>query len=298
MKISYLLFVVLLFAFACQSEQKQYRANISRLEKSLETELNRETAEELLTRYVQYTATYPKDTSQIMVYASSRAKLLSRLGQQREAAQALLAALATSPTAEQALQLAQLLEEKLNAHQAARTIYQVANEKFPGDARIQKKLNPDWAPMDDRMNNLRRDVFDEEAGRLDERAASDFLFSVEAYAALRPKDQKTPGLLFEAADVAGAMRNYELALGMYERVTIAYPDYDRAAEALFMQAFTLDSELKKYDEAKVFYEEFLAKYPEHELAASARFSLQNLGKSEEEIIQEFLRKQEQAESLQ
>lgn len=298
MKIKYLLFVVLLFTFACQSEQKQYRAEISRLEKSLETELNREQAQELLAKYAQYTSTYPDDAEQIATYAGNEAKLLTRLGQPREAATALLVALEKFPTAENALQLAQLFEEKLNAYQAARTVYQVANEDFPDNEAIQAKLNSDWAPMDDRLNTLRTDVFNEETGRLDDRAAQDFLYSVEAYSALRPKDEATPGLLFEAADVAGAMRNYDLALELYERINVAYPDYEKAAEALFMQAFTLDAELKKYDDAKVYYETFLAKYPEHELAESAKFSLQNLGKSEEEIIQEFLKKQEQEESSQ
>ncbi len=295
MKIKDLLFIALFFVLACQSEQKQYQTEISRLEQSLKTELNEATAEELLTKYAQYAETYPDDAEQIATYAGNRAQLLSRLGRYREAAQVLLAALEEIPTADNAVQLAQLFEEQLNAYQAARTVYQLANADFPENEAIQTKLNADWPPINVRLDTLRMNVFNEDTGRLDERAARDFIFSVATHAALRPDDRHTPDLLFEAADVAGALRDYQRALDIYERINVAYSDYQKAPEALFMRAFTLDAELKRYDEAKVYYQEFLEQYPDHELAPSAKFSLENLGKSEEEIIQGFMEKQDSVE---
>lgn len=292
MTIRHLVFAFFLFTIACQSEQQQYRSEITRLEESLETELNEATAEELLTKYAQYAETYPDDGEQIADYAGNRAQLLSRLGRHREAAHVLLASLEKMPTADNAVQLAQLFEERLNAYQAARTVYQLADTDFPENEAIQAKLNADWAPINARLDTLRMDVFNEDTGRLDERAARDFIFSVATHTALRPSDRQTPDLLFEAADVAGALRDYERALEIYERINTSYADYQKAPEALFMRAFTLDAELKRYDEAKVYYEEFLEQYPDHELAPSAKFSLENLGKSEEEIIQGFMEKQE------
>ncbi|MBK7870422.1 MAG: tetratricopeptide repeat protein [Saprospiraceae bacterium] len=93
--------------------------------------------------------------------------------------------------------------------------------------------------------------------------------------------------------MAGAIRDYEKALAFLAKINTDYPDYKRAPQALFMRAFTLDAELKRYNEAKVLYQEFLKKYPNDELAESAQFSLKNLGKSEEEIVQGFIEKQKQ-----
>ena len=41
------------------------------------------------------------------------------------------------------------------------------------------------------------------------------------------------------------------------------------------------------EQAKKSYEEFIAAFPNHELAKSANYSLQNLGKSPEDIINSF-----------
>ena len=42
--------------------------------------------------------------------------------------------------------------------------------------------------------------------------------------------------------------------------------------------------MQQYDEAKKLYREFLDKYPGHELAEDAMVSIQNMGKSLEELI--------------
>jgi TolA-binding protein len=44
------------------------------------------------------------------------------------------------------------------------------------------------------------------------------------------------------------------------------------------------------DKAKAVYEEFLRKYPEDEFAGSAQFLLDNLGKSDDELLEALQKK--------
>jgi len=77
------------------------------------------------------------------------------------------------------------------------------------------------------------------------------------------------------------------AIELFDRLMVEYPDYEKVPECLFMKAFIYDNNLQEYDKAKEVYLEFLEKYPDDEFADDARASINNLGKSLEEIIREF-----------
>ncbi len=296
MRISYL-FIIALIIISCRSEQQKQQAAIARMEKSLEKELTADKAEGLLNLYEAYRVAHPEDDAQNATYLYKEAELRSKLGQAEKAADMLLAGLKdyreTAQAQNLALLLASLYEEKLEAYPPARTIYQIGVELFPENDTFKKKLSSNWKPFEKRMQELRKQVFNESTGRVDVGAAQDFILSAEVYAVLLPKDVQTPQLLFQAGDVAGATRDYEQSLALFERINEEYPDFEKGSQVLFMRAFTLDAELRRFEEAKLLYEAFLDKYPNDELAESAKFSLANLGKSEEEIIQGFMKKQEE-----
>ena len=63
--------------------------------------------------------------------------------------------------------------------------------------------------------------------------------------------------------------------------------FAKAPEALFLAAFCEETLNGDAQQAKFFYEEFLKKYPAHGLAKDAQFSIQNLGKTDEELIKMF-----------
>lgn len=56
-------------------------------------------------------------------------------------------------------------------------------------------------------------------------------------------------------------------------------------------AFIYENQLHGAEKAKKLYEEFMKKYPDHELAKDVKFSLDHIGKSDEELIKEFEAKQ-------
>lgn len=119
------------------------------------------------------------------------------------------------------------------------------------------------------------------------------LAKYEEYAAMEGTDIPTVVKNhMTSGDMATRLGQFDRALGYYDAILENFPDNESASKALFMKAYTLDSKLGKLEEAKDAYELFLEKYPNDAFADDAEFSLKNLGKSAEEIIQGFETEQE------
>ena len=130
-------------------------------------------------------------------------------------------------------------------------------------------------------------IFNDSLQQIDLNMASQFVNACEQYAIALPNDEQSPTLLHKGGETARSIRNFDKALALYEKIEKDYPNNPKAPQALFLRAFTLDNDLKRYDEARVLYESFVEKYPEDDFADDTQFLLQNLGKSDEEIIESF-----------
>lgn len=102
-----------------------------------------------------------------------------------------------------------------------------------------------------------------------------------------PEDTRSEEFLYKAAELANSMGKTAVALDYYHSFCEKYPQSKKTPYALFLQAFIYENQLKNMDRAKEIYTAFLTTYPDHELAKDARFSLDNLGKSEEDLIKMF-----------
>ena len=105
-----------------------------------------------------------------------------------------------------------------------------------------------------------------------------------------PDDPKTPEYLFKAGEISSSMQQGKQAIDYFSTVYNKYPGYDKSAYALFLQGFIYESQLNDTAKARTVYEEVIRKYPEHKLAEDAKASIDNLGKSPEELIKEFEKK--------
>lgn len=110
------------------------------------------------------------------------------------------------------------------------------------------------------------------------------------YAGRFPDDPKTPGYIFKAAELANGLEKHEQAITNFELLITKYPEYEKVPQALFLQAFIYDNSINDDAKAKIYYEKFLSKYPDHELAKDAKISIEQLGKTDEELIEEFNKK--------
>lgn len=130
-------------------------------------------------------------------------------------------------------------------------------------------------------------VSDAQTGALDMKASKSFVDLAEQLAQKHPNDTLAALPLYRAAEVVRAMNDPKRAAAIYEQVHQSYPTFSKAAESLFMLAFTYDEDLNDMGKAKETYEKFLKLYPDNSFADDTKMLLENLGKSDEEILKEL-----------
>lgn len=105
-----------------------------------------------------------------------------------------------------------------------------------------------------------------------------------------PDDSLSPDYLFKAAEIATATQQYPQALTYYKTITDKYPQFKLNRESLYLQGYLLDNFLNDDAKAKLIYEQVITKYPTSSYANDAKAAIDNLGKSDEELIKEFKKK--------
>lgn len=108
----------------------------------------------------------------------------------------------------------------------------------------------------------------------------------EAFSKKFPADKYAPEFLFKAADIANGMENYGKSIELFNLIADQYPDFNKAAESLFLCAFIYE-QAGNVVLAEKYYKEVIARYPKSELKAQSEASIKNLGKSPEELVKEF-----------
>jgi outer membrane protein assembly factor BamD (BamD/ComL family) len=112
------------------------------------------------------------------------------------------------------------------------------------------------------------------------------------YASKYGQDTLSPVFLFKAADMSAKINETAQAISLFGKFTEQYPEHPNAAYALFLQGFIYENQIGDPAKARPYYEKFLEQFPDHPLTNDVRFSLENLGKSPEELIREFESRQQ------
>ena len=286
-----LLFAGLITLSSCGGDQN---GRIAQLEAKVEENPSPEDADALIALYRAYIDEHPDDAEQNARYLYRAAGLMYRLNRFNDATMLLKEAIRdyheASQTADNAYFMATIQETKLNNPVLATSIYQAMEQAFPTfekAAEVKAKIPADLPSIQTRIDTLAKGIFDLNSGRVNRRTANNFIESCDLYSLILPEDPASPGLLHKAGEAARATRAFNAALDIYERLYERYPDFEKAPQALFLMAFTLDNDLQRHAEAKALYETFLEKYPNDDFADDTQFLLQNLGKTDEEIIQSF-----------
>lgn len=110
-------------------------------------------------------------------------------------------------------------------------------------------------------------------------------------------DSLAPEMLYKAAQVAVAIEKPTEALVYLDKIIDKYnSNEDLLAEAYVYKAFIYETVFLDFVNARKYYNIFLNDFPNHQMYESIYLNLQTLGKTPEELIQEFLQNQE-AEKL-
>ena len=107
------------------------------------------------------------------------------------------------------------------------------------------------------------------------------------YAEKNKESAEAPDYLYKAADLSLNINESKQSLDLYNRIIYQYPGYKKVPECLFLMGYINENYFQELGRAKELYQSFLDKYPNHDFADDARISIENLGKSPEELIRSF-----------
>jgi TolA-binding protein len=156
-------------------------------------------------------------------------------------------------------------------------------------ARAIRKAKPERAQF---MDQIRKAETKMKASKtFDRETANEMIKAYVDYANIFQGDTISPDYFFRAAGIATAAGNYDQAILLYSTLADRYPAYRYVVEALYQEAMIYDSNLPGQDaKAKVLYEQIIKDYPKNKLAADAQTAIKNLGKSDEDLVKEFEKK--------
>lgn len=140
--------------------------------------------------------------------------------------------------------------------------------------------------MQDDIASAEKKLSNDKAMAPDPQKAAEVIHLYVAYADKYPDDSTSAEYLFRAAEMTNAIHQPAKAIQLLERV-IHFQTYSKTPVALFLQGFISENDLHDIVKAKDYYEKFLKQYPDHKLAKDVRLTVNNLGKSPEELIKEF-----------
>ena len=125
----------------------------------------------------------------------------------------------------------------------------------------------------------------------DKEKVNELLELYSKFADSYPKDSLTPVFLYKAATLSMNTDKSENAIIMLDRIINDYNDFPKLPETFFLKAFIYDNNIKNINKAREAYTVFLQKFPKNDLANDAAISLDNLGKTPEQIVNEFQAKE-------
>lgn len=118
-------------------------------------------------------------------------------------------------------------------------------------------------------------------------AADSLLQLYSAFIKKYPGDSLTRRYIFKAGNLYMTEGNGKSALEMFDNYMTTYPQDPKTPVCLFFKAFIYETIFNNLDKAQETYILFLEKYPRHELANDAKMSLNNLGKTPDQIVAQF-----------
>lgn len=108
-----------------------------------------------------------------------------------------------------------------------------------------------------------------------------------------PKDTLVADYMMDAGQNAMHRGMYDKAVQCFDIVETDFSGTSQYDMAVFMKAFTYD-QANDTARARVYYKKFIREFPKHKLADDALISLQNLGKSLEDIVKDLDQKKKQS----
>lgn len=276
-----LLILCVIFFPSCNTDSS---GNIEKLEQAVADSSSPASMQKLIDAYVSSSQSASEDANTKAGNLSKAADLYMKMNKFPEAAGLLTKSLkefgGSNSRTENILKLASIYRTKLASSDPSGENFVSFMGAIGDEATFKTESSSLLQGLIDRL-------VDPTSKRINKDVANDYINMCEMYAGVIPSDEQSAEYLIKAGEMARNTNQFSRALTIYDWVMDKFPDSDRAPQALFFKGFTLDDSMNNKDEAKKYYEEFLTKYPKDEFADDTQFLLDNLGKSDDEIIQAF-----------
>lgn len=182
-----------------------------------------------------------------------------------------------------------LLMKSNNKNAAANVLFKGLTDMYPdfkNKAEIESHMTESISSVDDYVKSLGAKIFDnpDDVG-VNRKSALQYVDVCEAYVLVYPESTAAPEFLFKAAEVAKSIQTFPKSLSIYDWMINKYPDYEKTPTAMFLKGFIIENNLGNDSLALVNYKAFISRYPNDDLVDDANFLIENLGKTDEEILQ-------------
>ncbi len=193
------------------------------------------------------------------------------------------------PNPSQVFELGQLMKNG-RKEAAANILFNSLLDNSPnweGIDKVKSEITEKFTSSDAYITSLGEALFEDvDNTGINRTAAMKYVNACEAYGLAYPSNtENTPDNLFKAAEVAKSIRTFPKSLSIYDWILEKYPNYEKAPTSLFLKGFIIENNLKDDEMAKQIYNDFLSKYPKHDLADDVEFLIENLGKTDQEILE-------------
>lgn len=179
--------------------------------------------------------------------------------------------------------------KSINKKQAANVLYSGVIDRFTDTDEAEKSKasrDPEAKDVKAYLTKVGEDVFnDPDKYGVNRKSAQSYVDACEAYALAYPGSKEAAEYLYKGTEVSRTLRTFSKSLSMYDWILDQYPDFEKAPTAMFLKGFIIENELKNNDLAREVYNAFLEKYPDHQLRDDVQFLLDNIGKTDEEIME-------------
>lgn len=137
------------------------------------------------------------------------------------------------------------------------------------------------------ISNMEKALKSADGSLPDSASAANAITQYTEFVKAFPDDTLSPVYLFRGANLAAQQADLPAAIKLLDQLHRDYPKHVDAPKALFLKGFVSETQMGDLKTAESCYNEFLKEYPNHELAGDVSFSLNNLGKSPEQLLQEI-----------
>jgi tetratricopeptide (TPR) repeat protein len=148
--------------------------------------------------------------------------------------------------------------------------------------------------MISQIDSLQKKMFNPKNMELDKDLAFKGITAYQKFVKKFPEDSiNSAEYLFRMSELSRAVGDNRKAIEYLGQITKNYPSFKKTPECIFLQGYYYQEFFGDTTSAKIFYNELISKYPAHPFANDAKALMKMFGKSDQDIIKGFEKKEQE-----